>query len=46
MTAANENYLLKMKTDTIDFYQLPFNKYFNFAQVNQAAHKRGDPFLI
>lgn len=37
------NYLIKMKTDTLNFATLePIAKHFNFAAVNS----RGDPFLI
>jgi hypothetical protein len=40
LTADNVNYLLKMKTDTIDFAKLGISQHFNFGD------QRGDPFLI
>jgi hypothetical protein len=42
----NENYLLKMKLDTLDFALMPIARYFNFAAPGTSTYKRGDPFLI
>jgi hypothetical protein len=41
LTIDNINYLLKMKTDMLDFAKMPFAQYFNFSDG-----ARGDPFLI
>jgi hypothetical protein len=35
-----------MKTDTLDFINLPFAKHFNFPLPGSGVYKRGDPFLI
>lgn len=40
LTSCQENYLLKMKTDTLEFSKLAIAQHFNFGA------KLGDPFLI
>lgn len=40
MLDSGQNYLLKMRDDTLDFNQLLSEKYFNFSEKNC------DPFLI
>lgn len=41
ITCDNVNYLVKMRSDTTHFSQLPISKYFNFSE-----NGRGDPLLI